>query len=54
MLEQLKLLRSQCCRYNGHDVNMHMLGKGILFEQSSTAKFNITEQANQYEGDFYA
>lgn len=37
----------------GEDVSMFMLGKGVLFEQSSTEQFNVMEQVNQYEGDFY-
>ncbi len=37
----------------GDDVSVFMLGKGVLFEQSSTEQFNIIEQINQYEGDFY-
>jgi len=35
------------------DVSVFMLGKGVLFEQSSTEEFNVMEQVNQYEGDFY-
>jgi uncharacterized protein involved in oxidation of intracellular sulfur len=35
------------------DVSVFMLGKGVLFEQSSTEQFNVMEQVNQYEGDFY-
>ena len=37
----------------GDDVSVFMLGKGVLFEQSSTEQFNVMEQINQYEGDFY-
>jgi uncharacterized protein involved in oxidation of intracellular sulfur len=37
----------------GDDVSVFMLGKGVLFEQSSTEQFNVMEQVNQYEGDFY-
>ncbi len=37
----------------GDDVSVFMLGKGVLFEQSSNNQFNITEQVNQFEGDFY-
>ncbi len=37
----------------GDDVSVFMLGKGVLFEQSSTEQFNVIEQVNQYEGDFY-
>ncbi len=35
------------------DVSVFMLGKGVLFEQSSTDQFNVIEQVEQYEGDFY-
>ena len=37
----------------GDDVSVFMLGKGVLFEQSSTEEFNVMEQINQYGGDFY-
>ena len=37
----------------GDDVSVFMLGKGVLFEQSSTEQFDVMEQVNQYEGDFY-
>jgi uncharacterized protein involved in oxidation of intracellular sulfur len=37
----------------GDDVSVFMLGKGVLFEQSSTEQFNVMEQVKQYEGDFY-
>jgi len=37
----------------GDDVSVFMLGKGVLFEQSSTEQFNVMEQVNQYEGDFF-
>ena len=37
----------------GDDVSVFMLGKGVLFERSSTEQFNVLEQINQYEGDFY-
>jgi len=37
----------------GDDVSVFMLGKGVCFEQSSTEQFNVMEQVNQYEGDFY-
>jgi uncharacterized protein involved in oxidation of intracellular sulfur len=35
------------------DVSVFMLGKGVLFEQISTGQFNVMEQVDQYEGDFY-
>jgi uncharacterized protein involved in oxidation of intracellular sulfur len=37
----------------GDDVSVFMLGKGVLFEQSSREQFNVMEQVNQFEGDFY-
>jgi len=30
-----------------------LLGKGVLFEKSSNEEFNVMEQVNQFEGDFY-
>jgi len=37
----------------GDDVSVFMLGKGVLFEQSSSEQFDVVEQINQFEGDFY-
>ena len=37
----------------GNDVSVFMLGKGVLYEQSSTEQFNVMEQINQFAGDFY-
>ena len=37
----------------GDEVSVFMLGKGVLFEQASTEQFNVMEQVNQFEGDFY-
>jgi len=37
----------------GDDVSVFMLGKGVLFEKSGVEPFNVVEQVNQYEGDFY-
>ena len=37
----------------GNDVSVFMLGKGVLFEKSSNQDFNVMEQVNQFEGDFY-
>jgi uncharacterized protein involved in oxidation of intracellular sulfur len=37
----------------GDDVSVFMLGKGVLFEQSSNEQFNVMEQVNQFQGDFY-
>ena len=37
----------------GDEVSVFMLGKGVLYEKSSTEQFNVIEQVNQFEGDFY-
>ena len=37
----------------GDDVSVFMLGKGVLFEQSGSEQFNVMEQVDQFEGDFY-
>jgi uncharacterized protein involved in oxidation of intracellular sulfur len=37
----------------GDEVSVFMLGKGVLFEQSGTEQFNVMEQVNQFQGDFY-
>lgn len=37
----------------GDDVGVFMLGKGVLFEKSGTEEFNVMEQVNQFQGDFY-
>ena len=37
----------------GDEVSVFMLGKGVLYEKSSRDQFNVIEQVNQFEGDFY-
>lgn len=37
----------------GDEVSVFMLGKGVLFEQASTPEFDVMEQVNQFEGDFF-
>jgi uncharacterized protein involved in oxidation of intracellular sulfur len=37
----------------GDDVSVFMLGKGVLFEKSSNEPFNVMDQVNQFDGDFY-
>jgi uncharacterized protein involved in oxidation of intracellular sulfur len=37
----------------GDDISVFMLGKGVLFEQAGSEAFNVMEQINQFEGDFY-
>jgi uncharacterized protein involved in oxidation of intracellular sulfur len=35
------------------DVSIFMIGKGVLFEQNSNEQFNVMEQLQQFDGDFY-
>jgi uncharacterized protein involved in oxidation of intracellular sulfur len=37
----------------GDDVSVFMLGKGVLFESIGTEQFNVMEEINKFEGDFY-
>ncbi len=37
----------------GDEVSVFMLGKGVLFEKSGNNEFNVIDQMNQFEGDFY-
>jgi uncharacterized protein involved in oxidation of intracellular sulfur len=37
----------------GDDVSVFMLGKGLLFEQNSNEQFNVVEQLQKFDGDFY-
>ena len=37
----------------GDEVSVFMLGKGVLFEKSGNEQFNVMEEVNQFEGDFY-
>lgn len=37
----------------GDDISVFMLGKGVCFSQVGTAEFDVMEQVNQFEGDFY-
>lgn len=37
----------------GDAVSVFMLGKGVLYERNSNEQFNVVEQVNQFEGDFY-
>ena len=36
-----------------HEVSVFMLGKGVVYEQNNAEPFNVVEQVNQFEGDFY-
>lgn len=37
----------------GDEVSVFMLGKGVLFEKSGSTEFNVMDEVNQFEGDFY-
>jgi len=37
----------------GNEVSVFMLGKGVLFERSESAEFNVMGQINKFDGDFY-
>jgi uncharacterized protein involved in oxidation of intracellular sulfur len=37
----------------GDEVSVFMLGKGVLYEKISNDHFNVIEQVNQFDGDFY-
>ena len=37
----------------GDEVSVFMLGKGVLFQQAGSDQFNVMEQVNQFQGDFY-
>lgn len=37
----------------GDEISVFMLGKGVLFEQAGNERFNVMEQINQFQGDFY-
>ena len=37
----------------GDEVSVFMLGKGVLYEQFSHGQFNVVEQVDQLDGDFY-
>jgi uncharacterized protein involved in oxidation of intracellular sulfur len=37
----------------GDSISVFMLGKGVLFEKSGTEEFDVMEQINTFEGDFY-
>jgi len=37
----------------GDEVSVFMLGKGVLYEKSSSEQFNVIELVNQFQGDFY-
>jgi len=37
----------------GDDVSVFMLGKGVMFEKSSSEQFNVMGQMEKFQGDFY-
>lgn len=37
----------------GDEISVFMLGKGVLFEKSGSEEFDVINQINQFEGDFY-
>ena len=37
----------------GDEVNVFMLGKGVLFEQISSDQFHVDEQINKFRGNMY-
>ena len=37
----------------GDEVSVFMLGKAVIFENIKNDKFDVMEQVNQFEGDFY-
>ena len=37
----------------GDEVSVFMLGKGVLFEKSGAGEFDVMDQVNRFEGDFY-
>jgi len=37
----------------GDEVSAFMLGKGVLYEKFSNDQFNVIDQVNQFDGDFY-
>jgi uncharacterized protein involved in oxidation of intracellular sulfur len=37
----------------GDEVNVFMLGRGVMFEKSGSEQFNVMGQIETFEGDFY-
>ncbi len=38
---------------NGDEVSMFMLGKGVCFEKCDSKDYDVMDQMNKFEGDFY-
>ncbi len=36
-----------------NEVSVFMLGKGVLFETSGTARFEVMKEIHRFPGDFY-
>lgn len=37
----------------GDEVSVFMLGKAVLYEKISNEQFNVVEQVQKFQGDFY-
>lgn len=37
----------------GDEISVFMLGRGVLFESCGSKEFDVMEQINKFEGDFY-
>jgi len=37
----------------GDEVSVFMLGRGVLYEQCKQDPYNVVDQVNRFEGDFY-
>ncbi len=37
----------------GDEVSVFMLGKGVLYETIGNDQFNVVEQVDRFDGDFY-
>jgi len=37
----------------GDEVSVFMLGKGVMFEKSSSGQFNVMGQMEKFKGDFF-
>lgn len=37
----------------GDEVSVFMLGKGVLFQQNRSERFDVMEQIQKFDGDFY-
>lgn len=37
----------------GDEVSVFMLGKAVMYERISNEQFNVVEQVQKFQGDFY-